>query len=111
MRGFLKVLFAFIGLSLVLLSVWASLDRNVLDAARALWPDAWFRATLADAYAGFLTLYAWVFYKERTAGARILWLVLFLGLGNIAIASYVLIQLFKLREGEPIETLLLRRNA
>jgi hypothetical protein len=111
MRNGLKLFFAFIGLSLVVLSVAASLDRNVLDAARALWPDAWFRATLADAYAGFLTIYAWVFYKERTARARLLWLFLFLGLGNIAISSYVLIQLFKLRDGEPLELLLLRRDA
>lgn len=86
----------------------ASLDRGVFTAGAELWPDPWFKATLADAYFGFLTVYLWIAYKERGLGRRILWLVLLLTLGNIAIAAYLLIQTFKLRPGDGPRELLLR---
>jgi len=111
MRTVLWVLFACIFLALLALTVAASLDRDVLTALGQLWPDAWFRATLADAYFGFLTVYAWVAYKERTWWSRALWLVLFLCLGNFAISAYVMIQLRRLEPGEPLERLLLRGAA
>ena len=41
--------------------------------------------------------------------ARLLWLVLILAMGNIAMAAYALIQLWKLPPGARIEDLLLRR--
>ena len=44
----------------------ASLDRGVFDAGAELWPDPWFKATLADAYFGFLT----VFPLDRLQGSR-----------------------------------------
>ena len=74
----------------------ASLDRGVFEAGADLWSDPWFRATLADAYFGFLAVYLWIAYKERSWGRRVLWFVLLMLLGNIAIAVYVLIQLFRL---------------
>ena len=40
------------------ITVAASLDRSVLQAGSDLWPDLWFRATLMDAYFGFLTFFA-----------------------------------------------------
>ena len=66
-------------------------------------------ATLWDAYFGFLTFYVWVVYKERTIWARILWLLLIMGLGNIAMSLYVLIQLMRLGGDEPAEAILWRR--
>jgi hypothetical protein len=97
---------------LVMLAVTsvASLDRNVLAAWAELWGDPWFKATLADAYFGFLTVYLWIAYKETAPGARIVWLLLLLTLGNFAIAAYLMIQTFKLRPGEPLEKLLLRAS-
>jgi hypothetical protein len=72
-------------------------------------PDRWWNlATLADAYCGFLTFYAWVYYKESALSARAGWLVGILLLGNIAMASYVLLQLARLRDDEPVSRLLLR---
>ncbi|MGA2115876.1 MAG: DUF1475 family protein [Bryobacteraceae bacterium] len=66
-------------------------------------------ATLWEAYFGFLTFYVWVVYKERKVWLRILWFLLIMGLGDIAISLYVLIQLNLLRAEEPAETVLWRR--
>lgn len=72
-------------------------------------PDRWWTlATLADAYCGFLTFYAWVFYKESGLAARLGWLAGILLLGNLAMACYVLLQLARLPVGAPAHHLLLR---
>lgn len=89
----------------------ASFDRGVFEAGAALWPDPWFKATLADAYFGFLTVYLWIAYKEAGAVKRAVWLVLLLALGNIAIAGYLMWQTFKLRPGDGVERLLLRSES
>ena len=86
----------------------ANLERSLFQAGRGLWPDPWFLATLLDAYFGFIIFYVWVAYKEKTYASRILWFVLIMGLGNMAVALYVLLQLSKLRPGDPWEKLLLR---
>lgn len=92
------------GLCLVVLAcmTWltfvASLDRNVLEAGRGLWPDPWFIATLMDAYFGFLTFFVWVAYKEPSWGVRGGWFVAIMLLGNFAMSGYVLWQLAKLKQ-------------
>lgn len=110
MRIALKLLFGCILLGMLVITTAASLQQGIVPAARSLWPDMWFRATLLDAYFGFLTFYVWVFYKEQRIGARALWFILIMCLGNIAMAVYVLVQLFRLAPGEPPESLLTRRN-
>jgi hypothetical protein len=101
--------------TLVGVSVWASGKIGIVPAIEALLaqPGAgthpWFVATLADAYFGFLWFWAWIAYKETSNLARAAWLVLVLGLGNIAMAAYMLMQLRKLPAGSGAEALLLRR--
>jgi hypothetical protein len=107
---FLRVLFFAILLGMLAVTTLASLDRGVFEAAAELWPDPWFKATLADAYFGFLTVYVWIAYKEITLGGRILWFVLLMALGNIAISVYVLIELFRLEPGDDLARLFLRRD-
>jgi hypothetical protein len=107
----LKALFAAILAVMLYVTVSASMERGVFAAGGELWKDAWFRATLADAYCGFLTFYAWVFYRERGLLGRLGWLVAILGLGNIAMAGYMLIRLYRLPAGEGVERLLLREPA
>jgi hypothetical protein len=68
----------------------------------------WSVATLFDAYFGFLTFYVWVAYKERSTAARVVWFILIMALGNMAMSAYMLLQLSKLRSGQPLESLLLR---
>lgn len=100
---------------LIGVSAWASSKIGIVPAIEALLAEPgagthpWFFATLADAYFGFLWFWAWIAYKESTNLARALWLVLVLGLGNIAMAAYMLIQLRKLPAGAGAEALLLRR--
>lgn len=107
---FLRALFILVLLAMLAVTIAASLHQGLFEAAAELWPDPWFRATLADAYFGFLTVYCWIAYKERTLGRQALWLILVMTLGNFAIATYMLIQLFKLQPGDPWSRLLLRAD-
>ena len=104
----LRIFSALVLAGMLAVTTVASLDRGVFTAGAELWPDPWFKATLADAYFGFLTVYLWIAYKEPGLGRRILWLVLLLTLGNIAIAAYLMRQTFKIQPGDPIEMILLR---
>ena len=105
----LKALFSFILLGMIGVSVWASLQQPVWEWGGLHDVDrAWTIATLCDAYAGFITFYAWVWYKERSVPARLGWLVAILLLGNMAMSTYVLLALRRLPRSAPIERLLLR---
>ncbi len=68
----------------------------------------WFIATLFDTYFAFITFWLWVAYKERSWISRFLWLIAILVLGNIAMAHYMLIQLFRLPRDASLDQLLLR---
>lgn len=107
----LRVLFAAIGVTMLALTVVASLDRSVFVAGRGLWPDPWFVATLADAYFGLLVIALFVVWRERTVPARAAWFLAVMALGNIAVAAYVLLMLRGLRPGEPIGQILVPRAA
>lgn len=65
-------------------------DRSITEALIELWPDPWFRATLADAYFGFFTIWLWIANRETGALSRAVWFVLIMVLGNIAVAGYFL---------------------
>ena len=109
-RTTLFILFGGILAAMLVVTVTASLHQPLWEwgGLRAE-PDRWWTyATLADAYFGFLTFYAWVFYKETRAAARAGWFVAIMLLGNIAMAVYVLLQLAKLPGGAPLSRLLLR---
>ena len=84
MRKFLFAFFYAVLAAMIAVTVTASLERGVFTALADLWSDAWFRATLADAYFGFLTFYCWVAYREEGWIGRIVWLLAILCLGNIA---------------------------
>ncbi len=90
-------------------TVWASLDKNVLEGFAYLFAERWGWATLADAGCGFLTFFVWVFYKETSWGARLGWFMAIMALGNIAMSFYVLRQISKLAPGSRLEDLLLRK--
>ncbi len=107
----LRSIFLFVLLSMLAVTTVASLDRGIFEAGSELWRHLWFRATLADAYFGFLTVFIWIAYKETAWSRKIVWFVLLMLLGNIAIAAYLLIQLFRLPATARMEDLLLRRAA
>lgn len=109
MRIFLKVLFGFIFAWMVVATIRTSLQVSLWEAWRGFAANPWAVATLYDAYAGFITFYIWVAYKERGPGGRILWFVLIMCLGNIAMSAYVLRELFRLPANVNIESIFWRR--
>jgi Protein of unknown function (DUF1475) len=108
MKMALKLLFSAIFLWMTVLTVRTSLAVSLWSAWDSFAGNPWAVATLYDAYFGFVTFWVWVAYKENTLWSRLLWLVLILGLGNIAMSLYVLIQLFRLKTDQPVEALLRR---
>lgn len=105
-------LFALIGVS-----IWATNHVSVMPAINDLLAhpadgyNPWFIATLLDAYFGFLWFWLWIAYKETRWGQRLLWLILILLLGNMAMAAYMLLALARLPDNARMEDLLLRRKA
>jgi hypothetical protein len=108
-----KWLFAFILVSLLAVTTWATLSQSLLDWGGLTTPpdNAWTIATLVDAYYGFITFYVWVFWKEQRTLPRIGWFVGIMLLGNIAMSAYVLLQLARLKPGESMPALLANRNS
>jgi hypothetical protein len=106
----LKALFALILLAMLFVTIAASREQNLFEAVGNMWPNWWFKATLADAYFGFITFFVWVAYKELRLWRKVVWFALIMLLGNLAIPAYMLLELSKLKVGDTIETLLTRRN-
>jgi len=108
---FLRILFILILAAMIGVTTWAGSQRNLFEAGGELLRNPWGVATLFDTYFGFLTFFIWVAYKERTTLARIACFVLIMTLGNIAMALYVLVHLFRMPANGSVQQLLLRRNA
>jgi len=109
MISFLRIFFSIVLVSMLAITSWASMQCALWETPRAVATHPWFIATLFDTYWAFLTFYCWVVYKERGWIARIGWLLGILLLGNIAMAIYMLIQLFRVPATARIEDVLLRK--
>lgn len=107
---FLRAFFSLTFLAMLSITITAAIDENIFAAVGKIWPDWWFKVTLADAYLGFLTFFVWLAYKEIHLWRRVLWFALIMLLGNLAISSYMLLELHKLKVGDTFATLLTRRN-
>ncbi|MBI3884960.1 MAG: DUF1475 family protein [Opitutae bacterium] len=112
---FLRVLFLVVLGTMLGVTGWASLHQPLGEFLRGgVIRDPWVIATLCDAYWGFIAFYVWAAWKEQSLAARVLWLVALLALGNIAIAAYMLDELFTVsaREpaGEALQKVFARRN-
>lgn len=105
----LRALFAAVLACMIVVTVWASQDRSVFTAFGDLVRDPWGLATLADAYFGFLTFYVWLAYKESRWSARVFWFAFIMAFGNIAMALYLLLQLFRVPANAGVEAVLLRQ--
>jgi hypothetical protein len=107
----LRVFFVLVLVSMLAVTSWASSQQALWKIPAEVIGHPWMIATLFDAYWGFLTFYCWMVYKERSWAARLGWLIGVLLLGNIAMAVYALIQLFKVPTTASIEDVLLRRGS
>jgi Protein of unknown function (DUF1475) len=112
-KTLLKLLFTGILLAMMAVTGWASLHQAVLHwGGLTTAPDRyWTIATLVDAYCGFLTFYAWVFYKENRWLPRLTWFLAIMSLGNMAMAAYALLQVMHLRPDQDASMLLPARNS
>lgn len=98
--------FVLILISMLIVTTWASLHENVIAGGAKIIQEPWGIATLFDTYFGFLTFYFWVVYKENGWISRLVWFVLVMLLGNIAMSVYVLMEIYKIRNDFSIERLL-----
>ncbi|MBK8475045.1 MAG: DUF1475 family protein [Opitutaceae bacterium] len=110
MLWFLRLLFLAVLGSMLWVTSWASLQQSILAIPREVFTHPWFIATLCDAYFGFLTFYVWLAWKEPTLGARLLWFIAVMALGNLAMALYVLVELFRIRSSSQFGEVVARRN-
>jgi hypothetical protein len=107
---FLRALFFVIIASMLAVTGWASLDTPLFSIPREVIRHPWFIATLFDAYWAFIVFYVWAAWKEQSAGARALWFVAVIALGNIAMAIYFLRELFAVPASGPLDPVFTRRN-
>ncbi len=110
MIWFLRFAAIFVLVSMLVVTSWASSIVALWKMPRQVATHPWFIATLFDTYFAFLTFYAWVAYKETSSLARVIWGLAILLLGNIAMAIYLLRELFRVPAGARIEEVLLRRK-
>ena len=106
MKRVLQILFGGIFVWMIVMTVRTSLEQSIFDSWPGFAGNPWAIATLWDAYFGFLTFYVWVYAREDNWLPRLVWFVLIMTLGNIAMSFYVLLQLKKLPAGVPLSKLL-----
>jgi hypothetical protein len=109
MKTLLKILFGAIFVYMVVMTIKTSIQISLSEAWPSYRANPWAMATLYDAYFGFITFFVWVAYRETKLWVKGLWFVLIMGLGNIAMSLYVLIQLFRLQPAEPASAILLKK--
>lgn len=107
---FLRIVFLGVLVAMLAVTGWASSQVALWAIPASVGGHPWFIATLVDTYLAFLTFWLWLAYRERTWPSRLAWLVAILLLGNIAMAIYMLIQLFRLPRTATLEQLLDRRG-
>ena len=107
---FLRSLFIAVVVSMLGVTTWASLHTPLFGIPREVLGHPWFIATLMDAYWAFIAFYVWVAWKEQSTGARLLWFFAIIALGNIAMAVYLLRELFRVPVDGPIDAVFSRRN-
>jgi len=99
---FLRLLFCGIIACMLAVTSWASTQCAIFAIPRDVFTHPWFIATLVDAYWAFITFFAWVAWKERSTAARILWFVAIILWGNLAMATYTLVELFRIQRSDQL---------
>jgi hypothetical protein len=108
---FLRGLFLVVLASMLWVTSWASVQCPLFGVPRDVFAHPWFVATMFDAYWGFATFFVWVCYKETSPVARVAWFIAIMLLGNIAMSSYWLAELFGSPADGKLADVLTRRHA
>ncbi|SFA44715.1 Protein of unknown function [Pedobacter suwonensis] len=110
MINLLKFIFSALLVFMCYKVISTSLESNLFEQWNFLGSIPWMRATLWDFYANIFIITLWMFYKEKSIILKISIAILFVCLGSIATLAYVLVYLFKLKDGDGVKELLLKRE-
>ncbi|MCF7689125.1 MAG: DUF1475 domain-containing protein [Cephaloticoccus sp.] len=110
MLWFLRCLFLVVIGSMLAVTGWASSQCALFSIPREVLTHPWFIATLFDAYWAFITFYVWVAWKEQTLVARVLWFVAIILWGNLAMAVYMLLELFRISRSAELDQVFTQRR-
>jgi hypothetical protein len=111
MITFLRILFSVVLVSMTTGAIWAGAHQSLGEFAHSVtFREPWVMVTLLDAYWAFIAFYVWVAWKEGSLAARVLWLVAIILLGNIAMAAYLLVQLFSVPAQGALDPVFTRRQ-
>lgn len=111
MKTALNLLFGFIFVFMVVMTARTSMNVSLWSAMPTFAASPWSMATLYDAYFGFLTFFCWLAWREPSPTLKVVWFVLIMTLGNIAMSAYVLWQLFSLKKEQGGAVLFQQRAA
>jgi hypothetical protein len=106
----LRLLFVVVLASMLAITGWASSHTPLFEIPAEVLKHPWFLATLLDAYWAFIAFYVWIAWKEQSLAARLLWFVAVIALGNIAMAIYMLRELFRPGVTDSLDVVFTRRN-
>lgn len=106
---FLRIAFGLVLVTMLIVTTWASSQVALWHLPASVGGHPWFIATLFDTYFAFLTFFCWVAYKVNSVWKSVLWLLAILLLGNLAMATFILIELFKVPTSAPLREVLLRK--
>lgn len=99
---FLRLLFIVVIASMLWATTRAGMNQSLGDFARSdTFRDPWVVATLIDAYWAFISFYVWIAWKEQSLASRVLWFIAVILLGNFAMATYMLRELFAVSARAP----------
>lgn len=107
---FLRALFIVVLASMLGVTSWASYQCPLFAVPADVASHPWFIATLFDAYWGFITFFVWVCWKQTAWLARVSWFVAIMLLGNIAMAVFCLMELWRVPPGGDLTPVLSARR-
>jgi hypothetical protein len=107
----LRLLFTVVLLSMIWVTTWAGLQCPLFAVPKAVATHPWFIATMFDAYWGFTTFFVWVCFTQLSWTARISWFVAIMALGNIAMSSYWLSELYAVSTDGKVSDILTSRRS
>ncbi len=111
MKNVLIVLFLGLFVLMVYTTISTSLESNLFEEWDFLASIPWMNATLIDFYINTVVIFAWIAFREKNLIKNSIWLILLVCLGSMASTIYVVIQLLKLKNDEPVSNAFLISNS
>ncbi|MCE1190187.1 MAG: DUF1475 domain-containing protein [Ignavibacteria bacterium] len=98
----LLIVFSILWFYIVYTVITTSMQSNLFTEWNYLASIPWMRATLVDFYINVVAIFTWIALRERSKLALTFWLLGLVFLGSIATTTYIIVQLIKLKAGEPV---------